>query len=156
MIKMVISGGQTGADRAGLDTALLLGIKTGGTMPKGFLAHDGWHPEFKDKFGMKEHSTVLYQPRTAINVRESDGTIRLATDYGSAGEVLTLKMIKQYNKPHFDVDFYNTMPCEAAEWCIANNIQILNVAGNSARTSPIIYDISCQFLSEMFSIVNDL
>src|SRR5580658_4523105 len=57
LVEKVISGGQTGADRAGLEVAKELGYKTGGAMPLGFEALDGPHPEFKDKYEMHEIAT---------------------------------------------------------------------------------------------------
>jgi len=41
MIEQVVSGGQTGADRAGLDAAMALGIPVGGWCPRGRRAEDG-------------------------------------------------------------------------------------------------------------------
>jgi len=154
MLTKVISGGQTGADRAGLFMAKAAGIQTGGWMPKGFLAQDGKHPEFAAEFCIEEHSSPKYPPRTAMNAKSSDGTMRFATNWDSAGEKLTLKMVHQYNKLVFDVDPNGgTTPQDAADWITQNNIKILNIAGNSERTSPGIGDFTIGFLAEMFEIL---
>ena len=99
ILERVISGGQTGADRAGLAAAKAAGIATGGWMPKGFRALDGPHAEFAAIYGIQEHTSDRYPPRTALNVKESDATLRFATDCNSPGEVLTLQMCKRYGKP---------------------------------------------------------
>jgi hypothetical protein len=101
----IISGGQTGADRAGLDAAKKFGYNTGGWMPKGWTAQDGSHPEFAQLYNMQEHEEYNYNARTEANVRDSDATIRCFFKEHSAGEKCTLKYIKKHNKPYFDVNF---------------------------------------------------
>lgn len=151
MIK-IISGGQTGADLGALIAAREHGIETGGWMPKGFLNQTGSHPEYADLYGMLEHSSSRYQPRTALNVKESDGTLRIAANFNSAGEVLTLRMIEQYKKPYLDVDvlIYNTTPNDVVEWIKKNGIKVLNIAGNSERSAPHIEEFTIAFLYEVF------
>ena len=60
--------------------------------------------EYAKQYGLTEHTTTNYVDRTEVNVRESDGTIRLATDFNSAGERCTLRFIELHKKPYFDVD----------------------------------------------------
>ncbi|HSQ58757.1 MAG TPA: putative molybdenum carrier protein, partial [Gemmata sp.] len=60
-LERVISGGQTGADRGALIAARAAGIATGGFMPRGFLAHDGNHPEFAELYDMRETESSRYQ-----------------------------------------------------------------------------------------------
>ena len=60
----VISGGQTGADQAGLIAAEKAGITTGGWMPKGFRTLDGPNPGLAARFGLREHPSEEYPPRT--------------------------------------------------------------------------------------------
>lgn len=149
VLEKIISGGQTGADRAGISVAKDLGYQTGGWMPKGFLAQDGCWPEFAEEFGMQEHSSPKYPPRTALNVKESDGTVRIATNFQSPGEKLTLKMVEQYQKPHFDVHPGITAPEELVEWIKLHQIRVLNVAGNSERTSKGMFKFAYNFLAEV-------
>ena len=155
VLQKVISGGQTGADRAGLIAAKHAGIETGGYMPKGFIAQDGKHPEFAEMFGIQEHDSPKYPPRTALNAKTSDGTIRFATDWNSRGELLTLKMIRQYHKPYFDVELGATTPEEVVKWLIDNNIRVLNVAGNSESTSPGITGKVVHFLTQVFQTIHN-
>jgi hypothetical protein len=150
----VISGGQTGADRAALVAARAAGIPTGGWMPRGFRAHDGLHPEFAEVYGVRETPSDRYPPRTALNVKESDGTLRFATDWNSPGEVLTLALCEQYAKPHFEVTpGSGATPADVAEWITASAIRVLNVAGNAERTSPGIEDWVAEFLAEAFALL---
>src|SRR6266404_7775537 len=106
MIEKVISGGQIGADIAGLKAAHLLGIPTGGTAPKGFKTQLGFNPELGWNYGLVEHDSPLYPPRTEQNVINSDGTIRLAQNFSSPGERCTLKFLTKHNKPHLDIRMY--------------------------------------------------
>jgi hypothetical protein len=153
MLVKVISGGQTGADLGALTIAKQHGLKTGGWMPKGFLNQKGKHPEYAELYGMKEHPTSKrYPPRTALNVKESDGTLRIAANFNSAGEVLTMQMIDQYKKPHLDVDALidDVSPNDVANWIKRNGIKILNVAGNSEWSCPGIGEFTIAFLDEVF------
>ncbi|MDY3559929.1 putative molybdenum carrier protein [Gemmata sp. JC673] len=148
----VISGGQTGADRAALVAAKAAGLATGGWMPKGFLAHDGERPEFASLYGLREHESPRYPPRTALNVKESDATLRFATDWASPGEVLTLKMIERYGRPHLDVTpGGGETIATVVEWLGHHDPHVLNVAGNSERTSPGIEAFVTAFLAEVFA-----
>lgn len=151
----IISGGQTGADRAGLEIGKELGLETGGWMPKGFLAQDGYHPEFAQLYGIQEHESPKYGPRTYCNVRDSDGTVRIASDFGSPGEILTLKAIHYYEKPWFNVPIEDIGdPKVFIDWIKKYNIKTLNVAGNSERTSPGINKIAKEFLRNIIQQLN--
>ena len=137
MINKIISGAQNGADIAGLKVAKLFGLESGGWIPKGFRTLDGPKPEYSEIFGIQEHSSFNYPPRTFLNVKYSDGTMRFAADFNSSGEICTLKAIFQYKKPYFDVNVLNPEDHaieKATEWIIENKINILNVAGNSQKT----------------------
>lgn len=155
-LERVISGGQTGADRAALAATRAANIATGGWMPKGFRALDGNHPEFAALYGTKEHESERYPPRTALNAKESDATIRFATDWNSPGELLTRKMCDRYGKPHFDVTpGGGTTPADVVAWLVANNVRVLNVTGNTERTSPGIEAFVTAFLAEVFRLLRE-
>jgi hypothetical protein len=156
ILERVISGGQTGADRAGLAATKPAGIATGGWMPKGFRAQDGSHPEFAELYGIQEHASDRYPPRTALNVKESDATIRFATDWSSPGEVLTLEMCERYGKPQLEVTPGGQVsPADVAAWLVENNVRVLNVAGNAERTSPGIEAFVVAFMMEVFRILRE-
>lgn len=150
----VISGGQTGADRAGLAAAKAASLATGGWMPKGFRAQDGPRPEFAEPYGVKEHFSDHYPPRTALNVKESDATICFATEWDSPGEVLTRSMCERYNRPRLEVTPDGSItPTDVVEWLTANGVHVLNVAGNTERTSPGIGVFVEAFLGEVFRLM---
>jgi len=137
IVKKVISGGQWGADVAGLAAAHDLGIETGGTAPKGFRTIYGSNPKLQ-ALGLVEHESWEYKPRTWDNVKNSDGTIRFAYNFDSPGEQCTLGGIMKFRKPHLDIDLYelelkNYLPFDFIEWVDEFNIQVVNVAGNAGK-----------------------
>ena len=150
MLRKVISGGQTGADQAGLLAAVECGIPTGGWLPHGCATEDGPRPDMLEEYGMIEYSGG-YAPRTAANVRNSDGTIRIAHSLSSPGERCTLKAIRKYDKLHIDVDVTSPRPYEeVVRWIEENNIEILNVAGNRESTFPGMAKFAQEYLSKVF------
>ena len=151
MIKKVISGGQTGADQAGLRAAKSIGLETGGMVPLGCLTESGSNPHLITVFNMHESKSSKYPPRTYDNVKNSTGTIRFAYNFNSNGEKLTLKAILSYQRPYFDVDVTNLPPVSyVVDWLKANQIEILNVSGNRESTYPGIGAIVEKFLIKVF------
>jgi hypothetical protein len=151
LLQKVISGGQTGADEAGLFVAKRFGLQTGGTIPKGFKTLIGNRPELGVMYGLIEHESDSYVPRTRKNVSDSDGTVRLAGDFQSRGELLTLRSIKEYTKPHFDVDLADCPPPEDfVDWIVKHQIKTLNVAGNSNQTFKGCGQLAARFLTRSF------
>jgi len=134
-LEMIISGGQTGADQAGLFAAKKYKIKTGGFAPEGWMTLDGPNKKLlKNRFGLAELKGGGYPQRTWANVIISDGTIRFAVTFNTAGERCTRQAIKYCNKPHFDIDLKKEDDKETekvAMWIEKNSIHVLNVAGNS-------------------------
>lgn len=154
MITRVISGGQTGADQGGLRAARSAGILTGGTMPRGFRTLDGPRPDLAELYGMVEHTSPEYPPRTADNVKNSDATLRFAEDFETAGEICTLKAIKRFKKEHFDIDIYAQPAHQAlANWLYDRKIAVLNVAGNSEKNSPGISDFVAEYLFVVIKLI---
>jgi hypothetical protein len=134
MVLKVISGGQRGADLAGLKAAKLFNLPTGGHAPKGYRTLDGARPEYRELYGLEETPTREYPPRTALNVRNSDATIRFALDWNTPGECLTKRILDRAKKPYFDVDLNDPKPVpECYEWWQNHNIQVLNIAGNAGH-----------------------
>lgn len=121
----IISGGQTGVDRIALEVAKELNINCGGTAPKGYITENGNDYSLKD-FNLIEHSSSKYPPRTRQNVKESDGTVYIATDIKSRGLKLTEKISKGQNKPFI----LNPTIEQFVDFVKDNNINVLNIAGN--------------------------
>lgn len=135
ILEKVISGGQTGADYAGLAAAKECGFETGGWMPLGFKTLRGPRPDYQKTFGIQEDTKSDYASRTAKNVRDSDGTIRFATDFKSPGEICTLKAINKLRKPYLDIPlpYQDEDVSKIISFILENDIRTLNVAGNADR-----------------------
>ena len=101
MIKKIISGGRTGADRAALDVAIKFNIPHGGWIPKGRLAEDGPLP---DKYHLQEMPTSSYPKRTEQNVIDSDGTLIFFRGKPTGGTEYTRKMVLKHKKQLVHVD----------------------------------------------------
>lgn len=157
MLVQVISGGQSGADQGGLIAAQACGLATGGWMPKGFLTLEGPRPDLAKKFGLQEHTSANYPPRTRRNVQLSDATIRFARHFHTPGEQATLKFLLRYSKPHLNVGVDDPLPvAEVAEWLRAQRVRILNVAGNTERNVPGIEAFVVKYLIEVIRVIGVL
>lgn len=164
MIYKIISGGQYGADQAGLKVAMDLGLKTGGMCPLGWKTKFGPRPQLA-KLGLIEHPTSdNYAVRTAWNVKNSDATVRFAYDFDSAGENATYNSIVKYNKPYFDINLddvisgNNLYVIDIAKFFDENHVGILNVAGNCGKNqdeAKVIYDLVRKHLRIYLKLYNE-
>jgi predicted Rossmann-fold nucleotide-binding protein len=147
MIKKIISGGQTGVDRAMLDIAIELGIPCSGWCPKGRKAEDGpIHP----RYPLQETSSASYPVRTEKNVKESDGTLVLTEGPPSGGTARTIELAKKHKKPCLVIDLgQEESPESVAKWVRENGIRTLNVAGPRESKCPGIHGRVREFLREM-------
>lgn len=144
MLRKIISGGQTGVDRAALDAAIECHIAHGGFCPKGRLAEDG---RIAECYQLEETESSAYAERTLKNIRLSDGTLILLAPNLSGptdGTVLTYNEVMAQHKPHQLIELahppaYSTL----TGWLSENHIQTLNIAGPKASrgTGSEIYDI---------------
>ena len=134
----IISGGQTGVDRAALDAALQFGVNCGGWCPAGRKAEDGVIPEH---YPLSELSGADYINRTRKNVIDSDGTVIIYFDTPSGGTEQTLLFCIQQKKPYLLIDATELSPIRAAERIskfVTNcNIERLNIAGPRASGEPL-------------------
>lgn len=140
MLKKIISGGQTGADIAGLDVAIKYGIPHGGAIPKGRLTEDGTLPA---KYNLQEMATTSYPKRTEKNVIDSDGTVIFSHGKLTGGSLLTKKKAVEHGKPVLHLDMGEVTVEEAAVllrvFIQENGVDILNVAGSRGSKDPEIY-----------------
>lgn len=130
-VKKIISGGQTGADLAGLQAAQSLGIQTGGTAPKGYRTEIGPNPELHTLYGLVESPSTNYLHRTAENIRNSDATVIFGNTM-SPGSRQTINIAASQNKPLI----INPTPEALREFLINHEVEVLNVAGNRASVNP--------------------
>jgi hypothetical protein len=149
----IISGGQTGVDRAALDVALELGIPCGGWCPQGRKAEDG---PIDPKYPLKETLSPNYPHRTEKNLREADGTLILTKGPVSGGTSFTVQLAVEYKKPHLIIDFDDKIdPLMVRAWGEKNQIKILNVAGPRESKVQGIHDRAVDFLKKVLKETSD-
>jgi len=140
MVKKIISGGQTGADRAALDFAIKHKIPHGGWVPKGRIAEDG---PLDKNYRLTEMPTTSYQKRTEMNVIGSDGTIIFSHGRLTGGSAYTKTMATKHAKPYLHIDLKEADIFQASllmlEWIDEQEIKTLNLAGPRASKDPKIY-----------------
>ncbi len=129
----VISGGQIGADIAGLRAAKKCGLETGGHAPHGFRTKLGNLPILGSEYNLIETENDNYKVRTDLNVQNSDATLILAVNFNSPGTKLTIRCCehrcKPYLKIHADVLDLEELT-EAIFFIRRHAVKTLNVAGN--------------------------
>lgn len=144
MVERVVSGGQTGVDRAALDVAEELGLAAGGWCPAGRWAEDGPIPP---RYLLHETPSRDSAQRTAWNVRDSDATLVL-TGGESPGTALTVECARRNDRPHVVVPLRDD-PAAADEvrlWLESVAPRTLNVAGPRESESPGAYAVARAFL----------
>jgi hypothetical protein len=144
----IISGGQTGVDRAALDFALKYNIPCGGWCPKGRLAEDGRIPE---KYPLNETTTTNCNERTEKNISDSDGTLIIHSNRIDYGTKLTMDLCSEYNKPLLVIDLNNDVLINRLiNWIQIHHINIINIAGPRENNSPGIYEKTFDLLNCIF------
>jgi hypothetical protein len=130
----VVSGGQSGVDRAALDAAREAGLETGGWCPRGRWAEDGPVPE---RYALRETPDADPAQRTRWNVRDSDATLILARGAPSGGTALSLACAREQGRPHLVVDLDADRPAQRiARWLTEVEPAVLNVAGPRESEAP--------------------
>ncbi len=151
-VTRIVSGGQTGVDRAALDFAMSHGIDHGGWVPKGRKAEDGPLPP---RYRVDETRTSSYGERTRRNVADSDATLIVFDGRLSGGTALTHAYAVRAQKPVLLVDVSDMpLPDIAAairSWLSSNKIKVLNVAGPRESQSPGIYDRTVALLNALYN-----
>ena len=151
MIRKIISGGQTGADRAALDAAIKLSIPHGGWIPKGRLTEAG---PLSDEYSLTEMPSSSYPLRTEQNVIDSSGTLIISHGRISEGSDYTRKMAIKHQRPWLHIDLNQTPAFKAANiirlWLDENQIEILNVAGPRASKDAKIYSAVLKLIESVY------
>jgi hypothetical protein len=134
-VPKIVSGGQTGADRAALDWALSRKLPCGWWCPKGRKAEDG---AIDSKYPLKESSSASYVQRTELNVRDSDATVLFSlAPKLTGGSKKTVDFAKKHNKPCLHLHFGQRDAAERLRaWLDDNVIEVLNVAGPRGSKEP--------------------
>jgi hypothetical protein len=143
----IISGGQTGVDRAALDVALKRGIDCGGWCPGGRLDEFGRIP---DRYPVKELEHGSFAERTLQNVRNSDGSLIIYLEQLRGGTQFTLQCCRELKRPHKLIGAEKKSAEEAAksivDFVCERKIDILNVAGPRQSEWPGGYDYAFRVL----------
>lgn len=151
-VKKIVSGGQTGADRAALDVAIERGIPHGGWVPAGRRAEDGPLPA---RYQVCEGPSAEYEERTEWNVRDSDATLIVSMGPLTGGSALTLQLARRLGKPVLHIDREQLGPDEAVEavrsWLFETRPAVLNVAGPRTSTTPGIYEVTRELLERVLA-----
>ena len=151
-LRKIISGGQTGADRAGLDFAIEKGLEHGGYVPKGRKAEDG---RIDDRYNLVELSTTSYPARTRRNIEESDGTVIFSLeqllsggtklDFGGHANKVGKPVLHIYDTRKERRSNPDSLRLEAqalTDFLHSNKIEVLNVAGPRESKEPGVYELT--------------
>lgn len=147
-LRELVTGAQTGVDRAGLDFAIHHNIKYTGFIPKGRRAEDG---RIADKYvHFIELKSGGYRERTIKNLRYADGTLLIYERF-TGGVKLTYNQGKKYNKPIYVIDLNDDTPLSEYkekfdEWILKDGITVLNITGNKESNSKGIYKKAIKIL----------
>jgi predicted Rossmann fold nucleotide-binding protein DprA/Smf involved in DNA uptake len=137
ILKKIVSGAQSGVDRAALDAAIKLKIPCGGYVPKGRLAEDG---PISDKYPLTESYSSSYAVRTRLNIKYSDATLIIKNGDIEGGTLFTLNVCKKLKKTVKIVDLDDkNINAEINEFLIKILPKILNIAGPRESKNPGIY-----------------
>ncbi len=154
VLQKIISGGQTGVDRAALDAALKYKLLIGGWCPKGRLAEDGQIPL---RYSLLETVSENYSVRTRLNVEDSDATLIISAEPLSGGTHLTAAYASQVHKPLYILNgckVNTTIFVELRCWLTTYKVRILNIAGPRGSQGEKVYQcaylIICRLLSFLF------
>lgn len=152
MVHRIISGGQTGVDRAALDFALQVGMVCGGWVPKGRMAENGVIPNTYPN--LRETETDDPKERTELNVRDSDATLVITRGTPAGGSALTVAVANRLKKPvlHVDLDRepIDLVSRRACDWVQDSQATTLNIAGPRSSEDPEIYELTKTFLEMTF------
>jgi hypothetical protein len=146
-LRRIVSGGQTGVDRAALDVAMAHGLACGGWVPRGRRAEDGRVPAI---YPLRETPGFAYGERTRLNVRDGDATLILTRGKPIGGTALTVDVALRLQRPHLVVDLESGPDAAATrDWLAALRVRVLNVAGPRESGAPGIYAQTRDFLDAL-------
>jgi hypothetical protein len=144
----IVSGGQTGADRAALDWALSRGVPCGGWCPKGRRAEDG---AIGPRYPLTETPSEDYAQRTEWNVRDSDATVIVSLAPSlTGGSRLTRELAAKHGRPCLHLHPALDAPRLLAAFVRENGVRVLNVAGPRASNEPGVYAYVMRVLEAVF------
>jgi hypothetical protein len=148
----IVSGGQTGVDRAALDAAQAAGVPCGGWCPAGRRAEDGAIPA---RYPLRETAGVDCAERTRRNIEDSDGTLVIGDGPAQGGTALTIELCRELGRPLLQIDAAEVAPADALSLLLRflaeREIRVLNVAGPRASQSARAGEFAGRLLSRALS-----
>jgi hypothetical protein len=148
-IQEIVSGGQTGVDRAALDVALALGVRCGGWCPKGRWAEDG---PLDPRYPLRETASADPAARTRRNAREAEATLVLCRGAPSGGTALAIAAAERAGRPVLTLDLRDgPNPGAARAWLREHPVRTLNIAGPRESEAPGIYAEASDFLRRLLA-----
>jgi len=147
MVQKIVSGGQTGVDRAALDAGLESGVPVGGWCPSGRRAEDG---VISERYPLLELDARDYSARTEQNVLDSDATLVLNRGELADGTALTVQLAQKHRKPCLVVQLdENEDPGAVSQWLSEKGVKVLNIAGPRESKCPGIYESALLFVRRL-------
>ena len=145
----IVSGGQTGADRAALDWAIRNDVPHGGWCPRGRRAEDG---PISPRYALRETEAVGYLERTRRNVIDSDATLIVNVGTLEGGTLATANLARKLGKPHLvlQLDDGNGSAQQLREWLAPRSFAVLNIAGPRESKRAGIHAITIKLLDAAF------
>ncbi|KAJ4460060.1 putative ubiquitin-conjugating enzyme [Paratrimastix pyriformis] len=143
----LLSGGQTGVDRAALDAALALRLPCEGWCPQGRLAEDG---PLAPRYPLRETPSADVDQRTEWNVRDSEAVLILAAEPLAGGTALTRQCAQRLGRPLLVMDPARAHAVVLRAWLAAGRYSRLDVAGPRESEAPGIYAQALAFLKSVF------
>lgn len=155
ILQRIVSGGQTGVDRAALNVAIASGIPCGGWCPQGRKAEDGPLPLH---YPLRETDSPLYDVRTRWNVRDSDATLVITAGSLKGGTALTVELARRIARPLHVINLLDdgrNHILDTRQWLHEHRVRTLNVAGPRESQQPGIYSQAQEFLLELIAAVRE-
>ncbi|MDR2877313.1 MAG: putative molybdenum carrier protein [Chromatiales bacterium] len=147
MLEKIVSGGQTGVDRAALDAALARGIECGGWCPAGRQADDGVIPA---RYPLRETIDMDHTVRTEHNVRDSDGTLMFCRGALQGGTAYAVLMARHLGRPVMAIDMDAPFdPAAVASWIASYDVRVLHIGGQRESSSPGIYQAARRYIEAL-------
>ena len=151
----IVSGGQTGADRAALDWAIDHQVPHGGWCPSGRLAEDGPIPDHYHLYEVPNEGG--YRQRTRANVQDSDATLIVSIEAElSGGSLETAKFCDRFGKPWLHVHPGMDWLASISSWLTHTSIKTLNVAGPRASREAGVASLTREVLDELWRLMTTL
>lgn len=161
-ITRIVSGGQTGADRGGLDAAIHCDLPHGGWCPKGRKSENGIIPA---KYQLQDMNSASYLKRTEANVVDSDATLIFTYGKATGGSKKTIEFAKKHGKAHLHIALDQYSRDEVVHWIkrwFEGDVTkptppaqcVLNVAGSRESKAPGIQEAVMIGMVDVISAVN--